>query len=59
MNQIQPSSTAFELVRQVLRVDASFLQAPSLILNCHGRTIASGGLIGALNMQGLLQAKAI
>ena len=54
MNTIQPSSKALDLARQVLRiegdavlalidrVDDSFLQALSLILNCHGRVIVSG-----------------
>lgn len=54
MNQIQPSSKALELARQVLsiegnavlalieRIDESFLRALSLILNCHGRVIVSG-----------------
>lgn len=71
MNQIQPSSTAFELARQVLRiegnavqalierVDASFLQALSFILNSHARIIVSGGLIGAPSMHDQFQARAI
>ena len=54
MSQIQPSSKALELGRQVLRIEAeavlalsdringSFLQALTLILNCHGRVIVSG-----------------
>jgi arabinose-5-phosphate isomerase len=54
MNRIQPSSKALDLARQVLRIegdavlalveriDDSFLQALSLILNCHGRVIVSG-----------------
>ncbi|MFB0936644.1 MAG: KpsF/GutQ family sugar-phosphate isomerase [Propionivibrio sp.] len=54
MSQIQPSSKALELGRQVLRIEAeavlalcdringAFLQALSLILNCHGRVIVSG-----------------
>ncbi len=54
MNQIQPSPKALDLARQVLRiegdavlalasrVDGAFLQALSLILNCHGRVIVSG-----------------
>ncbi|MBK7357429.1 KpsF/GutQ family sugar-phosphate isomerase [Propionivibrio sp.] len=54
MNQIQPSSKALELACQVLRIegdavlaligriDGDFLQALSLILNCHGRVIVSG-----------------
>jgi hypothetical protein len=59
MNQIQSSSKALALARQPLRIDASFLQAPSFVLNCHDRSVVSGGLIGTLNKQGLLQAKAI
>jgi arabinose-5-phosphate isomerase len=51
---IQPSSKALDLARQVLRIEAAavlaltdridgeFLQALSLILNCHGRVIVSG-----------------
>jgi len=54
MSQIQPSSKALDLARQVLRieaeavlalaerVDGAFLQALALILNCHGRVIVSG-----------------
>ena len=54
MNTIQPSPKALELARQVLRIegdavlaliariDDSFLQALSLILNGHGRVIVSG-----------------
>ena len=54
MSQIQPSSKALDLARQVLRIEAdavlaladridgAFLQALSLILNCHGRVIVSG-----------------
>lgn len=54
MNQIQPSPKALELACQVLRIegdavlaligriDGAFLQALSLILNCHGRVIVSG-----------------
>ncbi len=54
MNPIQPSAKALDLARQVLRIegdavlalieriDGSFLQALSLILNCHGRVIVSG-----------------
>ncbi len=54
MNQIQPSSQALDLARQVLRIEAdavlalaeridgSFLEAITLILNCHGRVIVSG-----------------
>ncbi len=54
MNQIQPSSKALELARQVLRIEAdavlalteridgAFLEALSLILNCRGRVIVSG-----------------
>lgn len=54
MSQIQPSSQALNLARQVLRIEAdavlaladridgAFLQALSLILNCHGRIIVSG-----------------
>ena len=54
MNTISPSPKALDLARQVLRiegdavlalidrVDQSFLQALSLILNCHGRVIVSG-----------------
>ena len=54
MNPIQPSPKALELARQVLRIegdavlalieriDDSFLQALSLILNGHGRVIVSG-----------------
>ncbi len=54
MSQIQPSSKALELGRQVLRIEAeavlalcdringAFLQALSLILNCRGRVIVSG-----------------
>ena len=54
MNTIEPSPKALDLARQVLRiegdavlalidrVDQSFLQALSLILNCHGRVIVSG-----------------
>jgi len=54
MNTILPSAKALDLARQVLRiegdavlalierVDGAFLQALSLILNCHGRVIVSG-----------------
>ena len=54
MSQIQPSPKALELARQVLRIEAdavlalaeringSFLQALSLILNCRGRVIVCG-----------------
>jgi arabinose-5-phosphate isomerase len=54
MSQIQPSSKALDLARQVLRIEADavlvlaeridgdFLQALVLILNCHGRVIVSG-----------------
>jgi len=54
MNQIQPSSKALDLARQVLRIEAdavmalaeridgAFVQALALILNCHGRVIVSG-----------------
>jgi arabinose-5-phosphate isomerase len=54
MSQIQPSPKALDLARQVLRIegeavlalterlDDSFLQALSLILNCHERVIVSG-----------------
>ena len=54
MNPISPSPKALDLARQVLRiegdavlalidrVDQSFLQALSLILNCRGRVIVSG-----------------
>lgn len=54
MNTISPSPKALDLARQVLRiegdavlalidrVDQSFLQALSLILNCQGRVIVSG-----------------
>ena len=54
MNPIQPSPKALELARQVLRIegdavlalveriDDTFLQALSLILNGHGRVIVSG-----------------
>ncbi|MFZ2855731.1 MAG: KpsF/GutQ family sugar-phosphate isomerase [Rhodocyclaceae bacterium] len=54
MNQIQPSPKALDLARQVLRIEAdavqalieriddTFLQALSLILNCRGRVIVSG-----------------
>jgi arabinose-5-phosphate isomerase len=54
MSQIQPSSQALKLARQVLRIEAdavlaladridgAFLHALSLILNCHGRVIVSG-----------------
>ena len=54
MNQIPPSSKALDLARQVLRIeadavlalaerlDAHFLQALSLILNCTGRVIVCG-----------------
>ena len=54
MNTIEPSPKALDLARQVLRiegdavlalidrVDQSFLQALSLILNCQGRVIVSG-----------------
>lgn len=54
MNKKQPSSKALDLARQVLRIEAdavlalaeridgAFLQALSLILNCHGRVIVSG-----------------
>jgi arabinose-5-phosphate isomerase len=54
MNQMHPSSKAMDLARQVLRIEAdavlaladridgAFLQALSLILNCHGRVIVSG-----------------
>ena len=54
MNPISPSPKALDLARQVLRIegdavlalidriDQSFLQALSLILNCRGRVIVSG-----------------
>ncbi|MBI2306628.1 MAG: KpsF/GutQ family sugar-phosphate isomerase [Rhodocyclales bacterium] len=54
MNQIQPSPTALDLARRVLRIEAEavaalgdridgeFLAALALILNCHGRVIVSG-----------------
>ena len=54
MDQIVPSAKALDLARQVLRIegeavlalasriDGAFLQALSLILNCHGRIIVSG-----------------
>ena len=54
MSQIQPSLKALDLARQVLRIEAdavlalieridtSFLDALSLILNCHGRVIVTG-----------------
>ena len=54
MNQIQPSLKSLDLARQVLRIegeavlalagrlDDGFLEALSLILNCHGRVIVSG-----------------
>jgi arabinose-5-phosphate isomerase len=54
MNQIQPSSKALDLARQVLRIEAdavmalaeridgAFVEALALILNCHGRVIVSG-----------------
>ena len=54
MNQIQPSPKALDLACQVLRIegdavlaligriDDTFLEALSLILNCHGRVIVSG-----------------
>ncbi len=54
MNQIQPSSKALDLARQVLRIEAAavvalaermdgaFVQALALILNCQGRVIVSG-----------------
>jgi len=54
MNQILPSPKALDLARKVLRIegdavlalaeriDDTFLQALSLILNCHGRVIVSG-----------------
>ena len=54
MNQIQPSPKALDLACQVLRIegdavlaligriDDAFLEALSLILNCHGRVIVSG-----------------
>ena len=54
MSQIQPSLKALDLAQQVLRIeadavlalieriDASFLDALSLILNCHGRVIVTG-----------------
>lgn len=54
MNQIQPSPKALDLACQVLRIegdavlaligriDGAFLEALSLILNCHGRVIVSG-----------------
>ncbi len=54
MSQIQPSPKALDLARQVLRIEGdavlalasrvngTFLQALSLILNCHGRVIVSG-----------------
>ena len=54
MNQIQPSPKALDLARQVLRIegnavlalaeriDAAFLAALALILNCKGRVIVSG-----------------
>ena len=54
MSQIQPTPKALDLAREVLRIesdavralagriDDSFLQVLSLILNCHGRVIVSG-----------------
>jgi arabinose-5-phosphate isomerase len=54
MNQVQPSSKALDLARQVLRIEAdavlalaerldgAFLAALALILNCRGRVIVSG-----------------
>ena len=54
MNKIQPSSSALDLARRVLRIEAdavraladridgAFLEALSLILNCRGRVIVSG-----------------
>ncbi|MBL8393852.1 MAG: KpsF/GutQ family sugar-phosphate isomerase [Candidatus Accumulibacter sp.] len=54
MSQIQPSTKALDLARQVMRIEADavlalagriggeFLQALLLILNCHGRVIVSG-----------------
>jgi arabinose-5-phosphate isomerase len=54
MNKKQASPKALDLARQVLRIEAdavlalaeridgAFLQALSLILNCHGRVIVSG-----------------
>jgi len=54
MDQIQPSPTALDLARRVLRIEADavaalgeriddgFLTALALILNCHGRVIVSG-----------------
>ena len=54
MSQIQPSLKALDLAQQVLRIEAdavlalieridtSFLDALSLILNCHGRVIVTG-----------------
>jgi len=54
MTLTQPSPKALDLARQVLRIeadavlalidriDAAFLRALSLILNCHGRVIVSG-----------------
>lgn len=54
MSQVQPSSKALDLARQVLRIEADavlvlvdrigqdFMQALVLILNCHGRVIVSG-----------------
>lgn len=54
MNQIQPTPKALALAREVLRIegnsvlalaehiDNSFLDALSVILNCHGRVIVSG-----------------
>ena len=62
MSQIQPSLKALDLARQVLRIegdavlalieriDNAFLDALSLVLNCHGRVIVTGigksGLVG-------------
>lgn len=54
MNQIEPSSKALDLARQVLRIEAdavaaladridgAFLRALALVLNCQGRVIVSG-----------------
>ena len=54
MSQIQPSLKALDLARQVLRIegdavlalieriDNAFLDALSLVLNCHGRVIVTG-----------------
>ena len=54
MNQLQPTSKALDLAKQVLhieaeavlalveRIDDSFMRALTLILNCRGRVIVSG-----------------